>query len=133
MPILIDTNIAIYVRDDEPSIMARLASLAAPPQLSVVTRVELEGGSAGISSVAKRRRARLDELLESLEVHDFDSTCAAVYRTVIECCGYSRSRVLDRMIAATAIVHDLSLITINGDDFRDIPGLKLEIWPAPPQ
>ena len=40
---------------------------------------------------------------------------------------------LDRLIAATAIVHDMTLVTINGDDFSDIPNLKLEIWPFPAQ
>jgi len=35
------------------------------------------------------------------------------------------------MIAAAALVHDLTVITMNGNDFRDVPGLKLEIWPSP--
>jgi len=35
------------------------------------------------------------------------------------------------MIAATAMVQGLTLVTINGDDFRDIGGLSLDIWPSP--
>jgi predicted nucleic acid-binding protein len=31
----------------------------------------------------------------------------------------------DAIIAATALVHDLSLVTRNEEDFKDIPGLRL--------
>ena len=34
------------------------------------------------------------------------------------------------MIVATALVHDLTLVTMNGADFNDIAGLKLEVWDA---
>ena len=42
--------------------------------------------------------------------------------------GYSRRKVLDRMIAAQALVHRATLITRNPDDFRDVPGLELLAW-----
>jgi tRNA(fMet)-specific endonuclease VapC len=42
--------------------------------------------------------------------------------------GYSRRKVLDRMIAAQALVDEATLVTRNGDDFRDIPGLTLLEW-----
>jgi predicted nucleic acid-binding protein len=32
------------------------------------------------------------------------------------------------MIAATALVEGLTLITCNGDDFADGPGLELLVW-----
>jgi predicted nucleic acid-binding protein len=35
------------------------------------------------------------------------------------------------MIAAQAIMHDAPLITLNGDDFRGIPNLKLVEWRRP--
>lgn len=36
-----------------------------------------------------------------------------------------RARALDLLIAATALEHDLTLVTRNRDDYRDIPGLAL--------
>ena len=35
---------------------------------------------------------------------------------------------LDLFIAATALVHDLTLVTDNGPDFRNVSGLRIEDW-----
>jgi predicted nucleic acid-binding protein len=58
----------------------------------------------------------------------FDEPAADAYRAIVEAAGYSRRKLLDRMIAATAIVHRAVLVTRNADDFQDIPGLRLEAW-----
>ncbi len=62
-----------------------------------------------------------------------DDTVIGRYDGILRVTGFSRAKVFDRVIAATAIAHDLTLVTINGADFREIPGLKLEVWPAPAQ
>lgn len=36
-----------------------------------------------------------------------------------------RQRALDLLIAATAIEHNLTLVTRNQADYRDVPGLML--------
>jgi tRNA(fMet)-specific endonuclease VapC len=36
----------------------------------------------------------------------------------------------DLLIACTALVHDLTLVTHNTQDFAQIPGLRLEDWLA---
>ena len=131
MPVLIDTNVAIYLRDGDPEIVARVAALDEPPVMSIITHVELEGGIATKPHLSEVRRSRLAEILAETPVLDFEAIMVDAYRNILEVSGYSRARVLDRMIAATAIAHGLTLITINGDDFRDIPGLDLEIWPNP--
>ena len=133
MPFLIDTNVAIYLRDGDPQVTARLLDLGEPPNISLITLVELESGVVAKSTLSARRRERLDLLLAEIGVLGFDRATVLVYRSIIEQVGYSRRRVFDRLIAATAIVHGLTLVTINGDDFRDIPNLALEVWPAPAQ
>ncbi len=55
----------------------------------------------------------------------------AAYRRIIEANGYSRRKTADRMTAATALAHSLMLVTLNGRDFRDVPGLKLIQWERP--
>lgn len=55
---------------------------------------------------------------------------AEQYGTIVTQNGFSRSRIIDRMIAATALVHGLTLITTNGPDFSKIDGLNLLVWDA---
>jgi tRNA(fMet)-specific endonuclease VapC len=38
---------------------------------------------------------------------------------------------VDMQIAATAIVHNLTLVTHNTKDFQHISGLRLDDWLAP--
>lgn len=69
-------------------------------------------------------------LLEHTTVIPLDRKVVNAYALVIARTGFSRRKILDRLIAATALVHDLTLATTNGEDFRDVPDLRLEVWPA---
>ena len=48
-------------------------------------------------------------------------------RRIFTAAGASRRRIIDRMIAATARGHGLTLATTNEPDFRDTPGLRLQV------
>jgi len=128
MPYLLDTNIAIHLRDRDVAITLMVAQLEPPLFLSIVTRVELEGGVHVDPAQAGLRRMRLSAMLASLSVVPFTDACADVYHLIVEACGYSRRKILDRMIAAQALVHRVTLVTQNADDFRDVPGLELLVW-----
>ena len=74
-----------------------------------------------------------DDLLADVVVLNYDSDCAREF-------GKVRSKLLpqgisvptsDLMIACVALVHDLTLVTHNTNDFRNIPGLRLEDWLTP--
>lgn len=96
--------------------------------LSVITRVELEGGVYRDPAQAGIRRPRLDAMLVTLPVLAFDETAADAYRQIVEAVGYSRRKLMARMIAAQALVHRATLVTLNAGDFRDVPGLDLLPW-----
>ncbi len=131
MTFLIDTNVAIHLRDLNDGVTARVGALGEIPRLSVISCVELEGGVYHDPALAASRRARLDAILAEMAAIPFDTAALAAYAKIVEACGYSRRLILDRMIAATALAHDLTLITMNGSDFTDIPGLKLDSWASP--
>lgn len=131
MDFLLDTSIAIHLRDST-DLVDRLTGLGQRPSLSAISRVELENGVYRDPAWAAVRRATLDAMLGEMATIEFGEDAIAAYRMIVAAIGYSRRKVLDRMIAATAIVHDLTLVTANGADFADIPNLKLETWETPP-
>lgn len=128
MPFILDTDVAIHLRDGDPDVTTKIAALNGVVMLSIITRVELEGGVYRDATQAGVRRPRLDAMLAALPVLAFDDAAADAYRTIVESAGYSRRKLLDRMIAAQALVHHATLVTKNGDDFRDVPGLNLLAW-----
>jgi tRNA(fMet)-specific endonuclease VapC len=125
---VLDTNVAIGLRDGDPAITAKVAALDGAILLSIITRVELEGGVYRDPSQAGLRRPRLDAILQTLPVLAFDDAAADACRAIIEAAGYSRRKLLDRMIAAQAVSHRATLVTQNPDDFRDVPGLRVLAW-----
>lgn len=128
MSYLLDTNIAIYMREGFADIVRRVEQLPRKPFLSAVTRVELEGGVYARPDEQKARRMAVDAMLRMLPVLDFDFDMSGVYGQIVAKSGFDRRKVIDRMIAATAIVGGMTLVTINGSDFDDIDGLDLEVW-----
>ncbi|HXA37934.1 MAG TPA: PIN domain-containing protein [Phenylobacterium sp.] len=128
MAYLLDTNIVIRLRDGEAEIEDRVAALSTSAVLSIVTRIELEGGAHRDPADALARRLRLDEILERMPVLAFGDADADAYRAIVEAAGYSRRKLLDRMIAAQALVHRATLVTQNPAGFQDIPGLDLLAW-----
>ncbi len=127
---LLDTSVAIHLRDNI-GLVAQLAELDERPALSVVSRVELENGVYRDPRWSAVRRTTLDAMLTRMQTLDFGEEAIAAYRAIVEAVGYAKRKTLDRMIAATALSHGLTLVTLNGADFADMPGLDLEVWPTP--
>ena len=44
MAFLLDTNVAIHLRDGDPRVIRQVAGLQGAVLMSIITRVELEGG-----------------------------------------------------------------------------------------
>ena len=130
---LLDTDIAVHLRDGTPDIVSRWQKLDELSALSLMTLVELEGGAVAVPELAQRRREAMQTLLRHVAVLDIGRDVVDAYASILATTGFHRRRVIDRIIAATAIANDLTLATINADDFRDIPGLTLDVWSPPPQ
>lgn len=70
-------------------------------------------------------------MLVTIATLDFGATEIREYRRVLEATGYSRRKTAGCMTAATALVHGLTLVTLNGRDYRDVPGLDFVAWERP--
>ncbi len=73
------------------------------------------------------------DLLTDVNLLPFDDACARVFGQVrgpLLRQGVVFSRI-DLMIASVALAHDLTLVTHNTADYRNVPGLRLRDWLAP--
>jgi len=125
---VLDTDVAIHLRDGDRAVTEKVAALDGAVLISIVTRVELEGGVYREPAHARIRRARLDAILKAVPTISFDDAAADAYGAIVANAGYSRRKSLDRTIAAQALVHRASLVTMNAADYADIPELSLLAW-----
>ena len=76
----------------------------------------------------KRDLTKLKKSIEHLILLDIDNKTCGIFINLISIYALShRLAVPDGFIAATAIVYDVELFTLNKKDFRFIDGLKLYI------
>jgi tRNA(fMet)-specific endonuclease VapC len=125
---LLDTNIAIHARDGTDTVLDKLVEHDGEVLLSALSLAELQRGLYRDPSVTALRQLRLQALLRALPVIPFDAAGAEAYGRIIAQCGWVRGRDFDRMIAGHAISTQSVLVTNNGADFRDIPGLTVADW-----
>ncbi len=132
MNFLLDTDIcSAHMR--RPSQLAhRFVQYTGRVAISSVTLAELYAGAYKHSQV-RRLLALIADLLQEVDVVDFDAVCAERF-------GQLRGTLLQRgisvpttdlMIASVALIHNLTLVTHNTADFRNIPGLRLDDWLTP--
>jgi tRNA(fMet)-specific endonuclease VapC len=80
-----------------------------------------------------RLLALIADLLQEVAVLDFDRACAEQFGKVQGALLQQGIAVpeTDLMIASVALFHNLTLVTHNTADFRNIPSLRLDDWLAP--
>ncbi len=102
--------------------------------ISTITIGEIQKGISALP--ASKRRAALAEWLEEL-IYRCDERVLPLDVRVLRSWGEmtakleKKGRVLplmDSLIAATAITHDLRIVTRNTDDFAQTGALALDIW-----
>lgn len=116
------------MREGDVRIIRRSAELPDSALLSILSVVELEGGVSAAPERSAMRRTKLDEIYDAVEILPFEWDDAAAYRQIVETCGFSRAKIIYRLIAAQALVVGATVATLNPRDFRGIPVLKVEDW-----
>lgn len=94
--------------------------------LSVLTLGEIRRGIEILEP--SRRRASIVSWLEEDLQKQFEGRILPVDAAIADRWGYimpkCREHTVDRLLAATALVHNLTLVSRNRKDFGSIPGLK---------
>ena len=131
MNFLIDTNIcSAYIKGNH-GVWSRFLTHSGGIAISVITAGELWTW-AQRSKTRDAIRVAVTDLLQSMHVIEFDMEAALRF-------GELRAQMLDAgtpipdmdtIIAATALLHNLTLVTNNTKDFLPVPGLKLVDWLA---
>lgn len=137
MSYLIDTNVLSELRRREPNAQVVAWMQARPRQslyLSVLSLGEIRKGIEGVADPAFRQT--LTDWLEVELRHyfvgrllDIDETVADRWGRVQAASGRSLP-VIDGLLAATALQHDLSLVTRNTRDFEGLGVRLINPWQA---
>ena len=87
------------------------------PRISVISQIEV----LRFNDTPENEKV-LSDFVDSSIIY---SLSTGIVQRTIELCKKSTIKLPDAIIAATALIEDLILITRNTDDFKNIPDLKL--------
>ncbi|MER8432017.1 type II toxin-antitoxin system VapC family toxin [Mesorhizobium caraganae] len=129
---LLDTNIVSDVQRRLPKPTEWLASVdPTSVSLSVITLGEIERGIIKLRKVDSEKATRLDLWLRELRRDNAGHILAVTEDVALAWGRITAGRTrgsADTLIAATALVHDLILVTRNVTDFDDTGVTVLNPW-----
>lgn len=126
---LLDTNVCIdFLAGRSQALARRMEENFGKLAISSITLAELIVG-VRTSTDPERDAQRIDRFATLTAVIDFNEACARRYGAVVGAIGVRR-KSFDRLIGVQALEHGLTLVTRNGRDFADVPGLMIEDWTA---
>lgn len=119
---LLDTNTVIYYLQaalPEKAMLQLHTIVDAQPLVSVITKIEL----LGFNTATIEEQTITETFINSSFVFNLDN---AVINQTIDLRKQNKIKLPDAIIAATAIVYSLTLVTRNISDFDKIPVLKCQ-------
>lgn len=138
---MVDTNVlSEFSRRGEPDPRVKSwVKAAAPGSLyaSVLTLAEIRRGIEILPS--SKRRTQLEQWLESELLESFDTNVLPVTKAIADrwavlSAGAQKRgaplSIIDGLIAATALEHELTLVTRNMKDFAGLGVIVLNPWEA---
>jgi tRNA(fMet)-specific endonuclease VapC len=132
MIFLLDTDIcSAHMR--RPSRLAhRFIQYTGGLAIPTIVLAELHAGAHKHPNPAKLL-ALIADLRQEVLVIDFDEACAEQFGQIRGSFlqqGIQFGR-MDLLIASVALIHNLTLVTHNTADFKNVPGLRLDDWLIP--
>jgi tRNA(fMet)-specific endonuclease VapC len=131
MRFLLDTNIVIFILKEPAGIPAQRLAHVPTTDVAICSVVEAELYFAATRyGVPQRRKAALDGFLAPFYSLPFDSSCVPHYASIRDHLE-RQGQVIggnDLMIASIALANDLTVVTRNSNEFRRVPGLRVEDW-----
>jgi tRNA(fMet)-specific endonuclease VapC len=131
MKYMLDTNICIYlIRQKPEKVLRRFKNHSIGDiGISSITLAELRFGVEKSQQIQNNRQA-LEEFILPLEIADFDEKAAVIYgavRAALEKAGTPVGS-MDMLIGAHALSLDLTLVTNNVREFKQIKNLNVVDW-----
>ena len=114
---LLDSNILIYAANQSAPAIDLLVT-AFGNSVASVTQIEVYG----FIGLSPAEASALNVLFQRLTIKPLDAT---IVQRTIALRQENKMGLADAIIAATALVHSLPLVTRNVDDFKRVAGLKL--------
>lgn len=115
---LFDSNIIIYSSQQHNRDLLRFILGITQRSVSIVSYIE----ELGYHSLVERERQSLDRFFQDAEILPLTDT---ITQQAVALRQQRRMGLGDAIIAATAMVHNLTLVTHNTEDFRWITGMEL--------
>lgn len=130
MTYLIDTDIIIYSLKNHDQVVKNFRNFKeAPKAISVITYGELVYG-ARKSANSEKNLAKVYRLAELFPIIDISPAIMEIFGELKASLEKSGKTIddMDLLIASTAIVNNLILVTNNEKHFQRIPGLEMVNW-----
>ena len=116
---LIDSNIIIYATQPAYTfLLSQLRELKVDLKTSVISKIEV----LGYHKLKKREKQFLENFFNALQVILIDNE---IVKKTIELKQERNIATSDAVIAATALIYNIPLLTQNKKDFSQIRGLKV--------
>ena len=132
MSFLLDTDVCSAFLKGNSQVWQKVVQHGGQLNVSAITVGELFTWALRVGTAHRRRQAIHEFLIETTML---DVTAAIGKRFGELRAGFldagQAAPDLDLLIAATALVHDLTLVTGNIQDFNRVPGLRIQNWLIP--
>jgi len=127
---LLDTDTIIYSLKGKDSVVQNLAAHQRDPlKISVISLMELYYG-AYKSEKTKANLAKVRRIEKAFDIISVDFSVAETFGMIKSDLEFQGTPLddFDLVIAASALAHNLILVTNNEKHFRRVEGLELDNW-----